>query len=309
MAADLQTSWRTRVINPKFHYQSYQQANYWLRLHRAFSPTQTDPEIAALYDKAFAAAASSLAASQVHVIGLGCGSAQKETRGLQILRQNHPRPVFTAVDVSAPLALSAYASAREWADVAPPIICDLMTADDAADLAGQQTPANAGRLLTFFGMLPNCEPDRVKALFTRVMRPTDKLLLSANLAPGQDYMEGVQRVLPQYDNAATRDWLMLFLNDLGVSLDDGQMEWSVEKASFGNLRRIVAWFEFRKPHTVECEGESFRFAAGDRIRLFYSYRYTVALVTDLIARAGLLLENRWISSSGEEGVFLVRTNE
>ena len=40
---DLLRSLRARRINHKFHYDSYKQAQKWLALHEACSPSRTDP--------------------------------------------------------------------------------------------------------------------------------------------------------------------------------------------------------------------------------------------------------------------------
>jgi len=82
-------------------------------------------------------------------------------------------------------------------------------------------------LITFFGMIPNFEPQLILPRLAALVRPADHLLFSANLAPGSDYAAGVRQVLPLYDNALTRDWLMTFLTDLGVERDDGELRFSI----------------------------------------------------------------------------------
>jgi uncharacterized SAM-dependent methyltransferase len=127
-------------------------------------------------------------------------------------------------------------------------------------------------------------------------------LFSANLAPGPDYAEGVRRVLPQYDNQPTRDWLMIFLLDLGVELEDGDLSFNIEER--GKLKRIAAHFQFLRARRIEVDRESFAFSAGDAIQLFFSYRYTPGLVTAALSDHGLQVRAQWITASGEEGVFL-----
>ena len=65
-------------------------------------------------------------------------------------------------------------------------------------------------------MIPNFEPQVILPKLASLVRPADFLLFSANLAPGKNYAAGMKKILPQYDNAPTRDWLMTFLLDLGV---------------------------------------------------------------------------------------------
>src|SRR5664279_4598844 len=86
-------SLRTRQVNHKFHYDSVKQTQQWLALHQAFSPSRTDADCAATYDCSFAAVAARIGARRVHLIGLGCGGGQKDTRLLKLL-QGLRRKVF-----------------------------------------------------------------------------------------------------------------------------------------------------------------------------------------------------------------------
>src|SRR5258707_484357 len=77
---DLLLSLRTRRVNHKFHYDSVKQTQKWLALHQVYSPTRNDADCMAMYEKSFSAAAAHISPSSVHVIGLGCGGGQKDTR-------------------------------------------------------------------------------------------------------------------------------------------------------------------------------------------------------------------------------------
>jgi hypothetical protein len=57
---------------------------------------------------------------------------------------------------------------------------------------------------------------------------------------------------------------------------------------------------------IEIESERFEFRIGAAIQLFFSYRYTSALVYKLLGRHGLEVSGEWIAKSEEEGVFLCR---
>lgn len=187
-----------------------------------------------------------------------------------------------------------------------PIVCDLATASDLPAVLDQICPPEASRLITFFGMIPNFEPDEILPKLASLARPEDQLLFSANLAPGPDYAAGVQRVLPQYDNPLTRDWLMTFLLDLGCGREDGELHFQVEDGTGDHgLKRIVADFRFTRTRRIELEGEIFEFSAGDVVRLFFSYRYTSLLVHAALQRHGLRVAGEWITQSEQEGVFLV----
>ena len=152
-------------------------------------------------------------------------------------------------------------------------------------------------------MIPNFEPQDILPKLASLIRPKDVLLFSANLAPGKNYTAGVKKILPQYNNLTTRDWLMTFLLDLGVKKKDGQLKFTIETGGFG-LKRIVARFHFTRARRIEIENQKFDFAAGESVRLFFSYRYTPDRVRRQLGRNGLEILGQWITQSEEEGVFL-----
>ena len=305
---DLLESLRTRRVNHKFHYDSVKQTQQWLALHQAFSPSRTDADCAATYDRSFASVAARMDSRRVHLIGLGCGGGQKDTRLLKLLQDSGRKVFYTPSDVSTAMVLVAWQTAT--AVVAPedcfPLVCDLASADDLPAVFEALPVPNAARLVTFFGMIPNFEPQVILPRLAGLLRPGDYLLFSANLAPGPDYAAGVQRILPLYDNALTRDWLMTFLLDLGVEADDGELRFAVEDDPDGSgLKRVAAYFRFVRPREIQVDAQRFQFAAGESIRLFFSWRHTPALVRGLLSEHGLRVLDEWITKSGEEGVFLV----
>ena len=303
----LAESLRTRRVNHKFHYDSYKQTRKWLELHQAYSPSRTDPNCAAIYDLAFAAAAQCFGSGRVHLVGLGCGGGQKDLRLLQKLTAEGVQTSYSPVDVSLPMVLVARQATAGVAPECHPLVLDLAEAEDLAESLQPSTPTEAGRLITFFGMIPNFEPDHVLPKLARLLRAGDTLLFSANLAPGNDYAEGVRRILPLYENDLTGEWLLTFLLDLGVERRDGKMEWVIESGAHEFLR-VAAYFQFKRSVVLQLAGERFEFAAGEKMRLFFSYRYTPGNIEAFLSHHGLQILNRWITESQEEGVFLCRRN-
>jgi L-histidine N-alpha-methyltransferase len=327
---DLLESLRTRRVNHKFHYDSVKQTQKWLALHQAYSPTRNDADCRAIYEKGFKAAAARIKSRRVDVIGLGCGGGQKDTRLLKMLKAGGKEVFYTPCDVSAAMVLTARQTALA---VLPekncfPFVCDLSwgaehrlgknqipgatrrggarrsgLAGDLLSLSGARPSTLDARLFTFFGMIPNFEPQDILPKLASLVRPKDFLLFSANLAPGADYAAGMKKILPQYDNALTRDWLMTFLLDLGIERRDGKLQFEIEDGRFG-LKRVVARFHFRRPCRIEVESNAFSFQNGDSLQLFFSCRYTPVRVCKMLARYRLKVCDQWIAESGEEGVFL-----
>ena len=78
-----------------------------------------------------------------------------------------------------------------------------------------------------------------------LIRPKDFLLFSANLAPGKNYAAGMKKILPQYDNAQTRDWLMTFLLDLGIEKCDGELRFEIETVKANRIETLCRQLSFQ----------------------------------------------------------------
>ena len=304
---DLLESLRTRQVNHKFHYDSVKQTQKWLTLHQVHSPSRNDADCAATYDRSFQAATAQIKTRCLHLIGLGCGGGQKDTRLAGLIRAAGQEVYYSPCDVSTAMVLVAREAALTVMPSANcyPFVCDLAAADDLPDYFQRNTPPKAARLLTFFGMIPNFAPDEILPRLAALLRPEDFLLFSANLAPGPDYAAGMKTILPQYDNPLTHEWLLTFLLDLGVERGDGELRFSIKEGEAA-LKKVVVEFQFQKTRRIEIESERFEFFAGDFVRLFFSYRYTPARVGPLLAAHGLDVLDRWITRSEEEGIFLCR---
>ncbi len=303
---DLLDSLRTRAVNHKFHYDSVKQTQKWLALHQVHSPSRNDADCAATYDRAFAAAAARIDAKEVHLIGLGCGGGQKDSRLLHLLKARGKEIFYTPSDVSTAMVLTAREAALAVlpAERMLPLVCDLAGADDLPAIFNERITNHESRIISFFGMIPNFEPELILPKLASLVGNDDWLLFSANLAPGKDYQNGVEKILPQYDNPLTRDWLLAFLFDLGVEHDDGELRFTIEEVNC--LKRVVARFHFTQSRSLAIENERFELSAGDSIRLFFSYRYTPELVRTHLLEHGLQVLDQWITQSQEEGVFLCR---
>jgi uncharacterized SAM-dependent methyltransferase len=255
----------------------------------------------------------------LHLVGLGAGGGQKDSRLLELLTEKGCEVIYTPVDVGSAIVLEAREASLEVIspDRCYPIVCDLATEPDlpsALDrIRARPMRYSKGalsrrppRLFTFFGMIPNFVPSLILPRLAELIRPGDWLLFSANLAPGSNYEAGVKKVLPQYDNGLTRDWLLTFLFDLGVEAGEGDFQFLVEDDLSGcGLKRIAARFTFLCSRTIQVGDTSFCFKQGDHLRLFFSYRFTPAQIRRLLLDHGLRVHQQWITKTGEEGVFLV----
>jgi L-histidine Nalpha-methyltransferase len=302
---DLLESLRSRQIAHKFHYDSVKQTQKWLALHQQFSPSRNDENCRAIYERSFEAVAKQIKSEKLHIISLGCGGGQKDSRLIQALKRRANEIFYTPCDVASAMVLTARNATLPVLSETRifPLVCDLQTATDLPSVLNLPRMRGTRRIVTFFGMIPNFEPKDILPKLASVIRPKDVLLFSANLAPGDDYAGGTKRILPQYDNHLTRDWLSTFLADLGISKSDGTLHFKIEDTR-DNLKRIVAHFRLKRARQIKIDDERFAYRAGQTIRLFFSYRYTPDRVRALLSTQKFEVHGEWVAESGEEGVFL-----
>lgn len=239
---------------------------------------------------------------------MGCGSGHKEARVAAALAARGSSVTYLPLDVSVPLVLiSREAALAQLPNLTVhPIAADLTDASDLSSVINPLLPAGAGRFFTLFGMLPNFEPEFIFGRMASWLRPGDRLLFSANLAPGPDLEAGVRMVLPQYDNPETKAWLRTLLEDHGVSADCGSVVFHIEPVhGFPGCARIAADWVVSQSSVLVLDGESFPLLPGERLRLFFSCRHTPGSIEFGLRSHGLRLAQSWIAGSGEEGVFYV----
>ena len=293
-------------VPPKFLYHGERQTAKWLAVHRAYSPSRTDAGVQSIYDLAFKDSLGQEAGKPVCLVGLGCGGGQKDTRYLARLKSAHPIVDYLPCDVSQAMVkvASKQAAAELPLERIHPLVFDLVNVSNLRQLLDGIISPKIRRVFTFFGMIPNLEPNVILPHLAETLRDGDQLLLSANLAPGDDYRHGVETVLPQYDNAETYDWLLSFVEGLGVPLTAGQLRFGIEEVD--EFFRIIADFVFMKAHNLSVAGESVEFDAGHSLRLFFSYRHTQKTLVNLLAKHGFDVAGSQVDCSVEEGVFCVK---
>jgi hypothetical protein len=300
---------RRREVPHALLYQSDAQAARWLAVHRAYSPWVRDERCRRFYRDAFADLAGRFSERALGVLSLGCGSGEKDALLLQALRAAGASACYRPHDVSPALARAAAAAARPLAaQVLAPVVAALEGEPDPAlrrMLSGGFDPA-APRLTLMLGLSPNFLPAEFFPCVA-AMAESGAVLVSANLAPGADYAAGLAAVLPQYDNPLTREWLAGALAELGLRPEDGTLAFGLSAPEeFTGARSIVATCQLARDRELAILGERWTWRAGEVVRVFFSFRYTPALMAGALRRHGLWLEAQWLSPTEDEGLFLAR---
>ncbi len=274
---------RQRSVTAKFHYETPRQAELWLKLHAQYAPPA---DTVATYQAAVATLVNQWPHEEGTLIALGCGGGEKD---LAVLKALPKGTRFVPTDVSEPLALTAAGAVAG----SVPLVFDLAMAKDLPEFFEQYAGKN--RIYTFFGIIPNFPPNEILPQLRALIKSEDRLLLSANLAPN-----GIESILPQYDNAPTREWLGEFPRAHGAK--EGAVKITIE--TDGALERIAAHFHFGVACAMRANNERFDFSSGDVLRLFVSYRYTLQSLAETLLAHGIVINDAFLSENEEEGVFV-----
>ena len=101
---DLLESLRTRRVNHKFHYDSIKQTHKWLALHEAYLPLAHRCRLRRNLRRAPSPPPrQQVTAPAIHLLGLGCGGGQKDTRAYSgVLQSAGQAPELHAIRCPAP---------------------------------------------------------------------------------------------------------------------------------------------------------------------------------------------------------------
>jgi len=298
-------------IDPKLLYVTPRQAELWRQVSLRHSPIHANIDFARIYRDAFAQAADRLRPEKVLLIGLGCGTGQKELELASHLKARGFETLFTAIDVSHDLVSESVEKlVAAGAGHRRSLVCDLAESAFLADwldrVAGRE---NLPRLITFFGLVPNLAPSVVTRLFRSILRPGDLLLASAHLAPvgdGVEFPAAMRSVLPQYDNPETLAWLTTGLEYVGLEDRVNPPEMTIGEVEGVPAFITLARWKSSKP--FERWGHCFSPDKNEPLRLFHSLRYTPELFENLLRAAGFRVELLAITACREEAIWMIRAD-
>ena len=265
----------------------------WKKVHLACSPFLQRPALQRLYRLPSPRIRKHFGLRPYSVLALGCADGVKESL---LLKKLPPPTVLIAADTNPSLARQATirlpARKKIWRkiDLTHELPASLSRALQPALFIPTSKTHKLPILVTLFGVLPNLPPLPLLKKIARFLRPEDLFLFSANLAPGTKGRSGALRVLPQYDNSPTREWLEAAVGHFRPRLPKGRLEFGIfSDPQKKSLARIEArWISRRKIVTV-----------------FSSRRPTSSQVEAWIRTAQLLKVARYLDPLGEEGVWLV----
>jgi uncharacterized SAM-dependent methyltransferase len=308
IAEQLRHGLRTKHLSSKFLYDSPAQAQRWLAYHQAYSPSRTEPNLLALYQQAFQTALDTCASPVLHYVSLGCGGGMKDVLLLQQAQAHCQSLYFTPMDTSAALVLETMLRLQQTLPSLPsfPLVVDLDVEPDLTALLAQSETPDTVRLLACFGMIPNFDYRTFLPYVRSLMRPSDLLLLSANLSP-TPYPTACAHILPQYDNPLAHAWFTGLLDSLGFPATDLEVRIDAHTLQAdGHIWQIRTTVQFHRDIELTVDDHVFAFSPAEPLQVFFSNRFTHQAMPHVLAQAGLPPQHTFLFASQEEGIYLCR---
>ncbi len=240
-----------------------------------------------------------LAGPHCALIEFGAGSSIKSRLLLDAMRD---LALYAPIDISRHhLEQSAARLRADYPQLAiEPVCADYM---DAASLP--PIGRTARRRIGFFpgSTIGNLEPKEATA-FLRGVRTIvgddGALVLGADLRKDPEILHAAYNDRAGITAEFTLNLLRRMNRELQGSFD---LSAFAHDASYDPAQgRIEIYFRSLKRQTVTVAGQSFLFAAGERVHTEYSYKYDWRQIADLATRGGFRLAQRW---TDENGLFAV----
>jgi uncharacterized SAM-dependent methyltransferase len=224
------------------------------------------------------------------ICGLGCGEGSKDAILLEAFNGVPGRRLsYIGADFSQSLLEMALEEAAKQGSIVSGFKCDL--ADDRhlecicqAAIGNYDSPAIftvLGNTLGAFGA--ETFPNRLR----RYMRRGDWFLFDGEIFSDE--------TLAGYDNPTNRRFAWGPLSGVGITQDDGELQFATAPASDG-LFAVTKHFIARREIRVNLGGEIIAIGAGQKLRMSSSIKYrSQSVLLDCVSRSGFQVSSTWKS--------------
>lgn len=218
------------------------------------------------------------------ILEFGPGDGGKAAEIIKSLSQRAPE--YTGVDVNPALLEKAKSTLLNVQRARPELKLklkfDSLDLEDPHSIGAAERPVPHREGLTVGMLLGQTlgNPDHPAIMLKNIQSrlPLDsRLLVGVALVPEQQ--AAMETTLVGYRAAAYEEHILASVRHLGLA-HAGQLEivWEPER------RSVVGYFKFDR--NVKVPGTLLEFGRGDRMRVFYSHRFTEAEMTTLLQRTG-----------------------
>lgn len=224
--------------------------------------------------------------------GLGCGEGSKDRVLLEGFANSGNRLTFFAADFSQSLIELA---ANHVDDVAVDVLgckLDLLRDDHLAALTGSAQSFDGQVIYSLLGnSLGAFGPREFPARLREHMRGQDYFLFD-----GEIFSEST---LAGYDNPTNRRFAWGPLTGVGITEDDGRLEFSTAPAGDG-LYAVTKHFVATRDLRINVGGEAIQIGAGEKLRMSSSIKYSnESVLLGAVEAARFQIEMNWTSRDGK----------
>jgi L-histidine N-alpha-methyltransferase len=229
----------------------------------------------------------------VTLVELGAGTAAKTGMLLRAALRSQQGVLYQPIDVSASALREA---AQSIGAELPGAVVAPQVANYITEAFTIQRPAGHCVLALYIGSsIGNFPPDEQLSILRKLrahLQPGDALLLGVDMAPVPDANgnghKSIPTLLAAYDDAAgvtaafNRNMLAHLNRELGANFDPARF---LHRARWNRAQsRIEMHLESEGAQTVQLDGHTIHFAAGETIHTENSYKFTAEAVLTLLAR-------------------------
>ena len=274
-SAALNQHFRQNGVPGHLHYATTRQSAAWMAVQKKHAPAG----LAQFYSESHDWLVQHAVAEKVGplcLISHGCGSGWKEAALMSRLRQEGITAHILFADISADLVASAMRAAKT---ASPGSEVRGYTGDIHTEQHFISGHAPDGRRLhLFFGILPNCEIAKFRALLDSAVRTGEMAVFSVNLlnAHATNIAREIATVRAQYDNAEMRQWLSLLPADWGWRPAPEEIAFSQQpqNPSPADAAPVTFRFSTTVPDVaLTLPADVTPPTAGSRIELFFTQRF------------------------------------
>jgi len=224
--------------------------------------------------------------------GLGCGEGSKDRVLLEQFASSGKRLNYVAADFSQPLLELAAAQVDGIARTS--LGCKLDIFDDGhLDATVSLAQSLGGPVL--FSVLGNTlgafDPDKFPRRLRTYMRDHGRFLFDGEIFSEQ--------TLDGYNNPTNRRFALGPLTGVGISEEDGKLEFSITRAGDG-LFAVTKHFIATRDLRVHVGSNSIEIQSGEKLRMSSSIKYlNESALLSFVEAAGFMIDSRWRSHDGQ----------
>ncbi|MFL6439073.1 MAG: L-histidine N(alpha)-methyltransferase [Terriglobales bacterium] len=236
------------------------------------------------------------------ICGLGCGEGSKDAVLLEAFKgvRNGPSG-YVGADFSQALLELALEEAKRHVLYVSGYKCDLGKDADLLEVCHAATQSDTPAIFTVLGnTLGAFDPRQFPLRLRCHLRRNDWFLFDGEIFSEQ--------TLGGYDNPTNRRFAWGPLTGVGITEEDGRLEFS--SATIGDgLLAVTKQFVAIRDLRLNIGGEGIEIAAGEKLRMSSSIKYaSESVLLGFVERAAFQIESRWSSSDGNFILACARTS-